>query len=150
MRVIIQRVREAKVTVEKNTVGQITKGLLVLLGIEEEDTEEDINWLTSKIVNMRIFQDREDKMNLSLLDVKGDILLVSQFTLHALTKKGNRPSFIKAANPEKAENLYEMFKKQLNALIGKEIQCGIFGAMMDVSLINHGPVTIFIDSKARE
>jgi len=147
MRVIIQRVSKAKVTVEEKVVGEIKKGFLVLLGIENEDDESDATWLAQKIVNMRVFKDEEDKMNLSVQDVNGELLVVSQFTLHALTKKGNRPSFIKAARPEKAIPLYEYFLQQVKQLTGKAPATGEFGAMMQVELINSGPVTIFMDSK---
>lgn len=147
MRVIIQRVSKASVTVEEKIVGEINIGFLVLLGIENEDEENDADWLAQKIVNMRVFKDGDDKMNLSVMDVKGELLVVSQFTLHALTKKGNRPSFIQAARPEKAIPLYEYFLQQVTQLMGKPPATGEFGAMMQVELINSGPVTIFMDSK---
>lgn len=147
MRAIIQRVSEAKVTVNENITGAIETGFLVLLGIEHNDTETDADWLAQKIVNMRIFKDAEDKMNLSLLDVKGKLLVVSQFTLHASTKKGNRPSFINAAKPDVAIPLYEYFLKACEKLTNEKPQTGIFGAMMEVELCNNGPVTIFMDSK---
>ena len=150
MRVVIQRVSEASVSVENCITGQIKKGLLVLAGFEDSDNIEDIEWLSKKIVQLRIFSDSNDLMNLSVHDVLGDILVVSQFTLHASTKKGNRPSFIKAAKPEKAIPLYEQFKKQLEVELGKPVQSGVFGAMMNVSLINDGPVTITIDTKNKE
>lgn len=150
MRIVIQRVSEASVTINSKIVAQINTGLLVLVGIEEEDTTEDCNWLVSKIVNLRIFPDENEIMNLAVKDVDGDIIVVSQFTLHALTKKGNRPSYIKAAKPEFAIPMYEKFVKQVETELGKKIQTGQFGADMKVSLINDGPVTIIIDSKNRE
>lgn len=147
---VIQRVSEASVVINNKINGSINQGLLVLLGISHDDTEEDITWLAGKIVNMRIFNDEENKMNLSLRDIGGEILLISQFTLHAQTKKGNRPSFIDAARPEKAIPLYEKFKMELSTLIDEDIASGIFGADMQVNLINNGPVTIVIDSKNRK
>lgn len=150
MRVVIQRVKKASVEVDKKIVSEINNGLLILLGIEADDTQEDINWLTRKIANLRIFSDENDAMNLSVIDIKGDIIVVSQFTLHASTKKGNRPSFIKAARPDVAIPLYESFVLQLEKEINKKIQTGVFGAMMDISLINDGPVTICIDTKNKE
>ena len=150
MRVVVQRVSKASVTVEGQITGQIDQGLLVLLGIETTDTREDADWLAGKIAKMRIFGDQDGHMNLSVTDVNGKILVVSQFTLHAQTKKGNRPSFIKAARPEQAIPLYEYFLNQLEIQLGKSPQTGKFGAMMDVDLINDGPVTIFMDSKQRE
>lgn len=150
MRVVIQRVSEASVRIEKKIVADIKKGLLVLIGIEDLDTIDDINWLTSKMGNLRIFEDDNNIMNLSLKDVKGEMIVVSQFTLHALTKKGNRPSYIKAAKPEIAIPLYELFVKQMETELGKKIQTGQFGADMKVSLINDGPVTIIIDTKNKE
>jgi D-aminoacyl-tRNA deacylase len=150
MRVVIQRVSEASVIIEKNEKRTIGKGLLVFLGIEEADNSEDIQWLTGKIVRLRIFNDSEAVMNLSVQEINGEILLISQFTLHASTKKGNRPSYIKAAKPEIAIPLYEAFIKQLEADFGKHIERGEFGAMMDVALINDGPVTIMIDTKNKE
>ena len=150
MRAVIQRVSEAKVLVESQTIAEIKTGLLVLIGIEENDKDEDVKWIASKISHMRIFSDSEDKMNLSLKDINGELLLVSQFTLHALTKKGNRPSFIKAANPEHAINLYNSMKIQFKILLEKEIQTGVFGANMQVMLCNDGPVTIWLDSKLKE
>ncbi len=146
---VIQRVSEASVTIAEEVKSSINHGLLVLLGIEEADANEDIDWLTSKIVNLRIFSDEEDKMNLSLLDVKGELLVVSQFTLHALTKKGNRPSYIKAARPEVAIPLYENFVQQLKTY-GRPVGTGEFGADMKVRLLNDGPVTIIIDTKNRQ
>jgi D-tyrosyl-tRNA(Tyr) deacylase len=150
MRVVIQRVSQASVTIDADIVASINEGLLVLLGIINEDTEEDINWLTNKIANLRIFNDENDVMNNSLLDVNGDAIVVSQFTLHASTKKGNRPSYIKAAKPDVAVPLYESFVKQLETVLGKKVQTGEFGADMKVQLLNDGPVTISIDSKNKE
>ncbi len=150
MRVIIQRVSEASVTVEGKIVSEIRKGLLVLVGIEDSDNYEDIEWLSKKIVQLRIFPDDESVMNKSVIDVKGDIIVVSQFTLHALTKKGNRPSYIRASKPEIAIPLYEKFCETLSADLGKPVGRGVFGAHMEVSLINDGPVTIWIDSKNKE
>ncbi|HNW49085.1 MAG TPA: D-aminoacyl-tRNA deacylase [Bacteroidales bacterium] len=147
MKVVIQRVSEASVSVEGNITGKIGHGLMILVGIEESDNESDIEYLTKKIVNLRIFDDSQGVMNISLLDTGGEILLVSQFTLHAQTKKGNRPSYIKAARPETAIPLYEKFKKSLTLASGREVKCGIFGAEMKVSLVNEGPVTIIIDTK---
>lgn len=146
VRVVIQRVSKASVIVEDKENGNIGRGFLLLVGVEEEDTAEDVDYLTRKIANMRIFEDTEGKMNLSLKDVAGEILSISQFTLHANTKKGNRPSFIKAAKPEKAEQLYNELNDNLR-LEGFKLETGVFGADMDVSLINDGPVTILIDSK---
>jgi len=150
MRVVIQRVSKASVTVEGITTGSINQGLLVLLGVEENDEIGDVEWLTKKITGLRIFDDASGVMNLSVTDINGEILVISQFTLHASTKKGNRPSYIKAARPEKAIPLYEKFIDQLSVLLQKPVPTGIFGAMMDVSLLNNGPVTIVIDSKAKE
>lgn len=150
MRIVIQRVSEASVTIEQKIVAQINQGLLVLLGIEEEDALEDANWLVSKIVNLRIFADENDVMNLSVKDIDGEIIVVSQFTLHASTKKGNRPSYIKAAKPDIAITMYEKFVQQLETELGKKIQTGQFGADMKVALVNDGPVTISIDSKNKE
>ncbi len=150
MRVVIQRTKEASVTVEGNVTGAIQKGLLVFVGIENADSAEDIEWLAGKIVNMRIFDDAEGVMNLSLKEVNGDLLLVSQFTLHASTKKGNRPSYIAAAKPDIAIPLYEAFIQQLQLELGKPIGKGIFGADMKVQLLNDGPVTILVDSKNKE
>lgn len=150
MRVVLQRVKEASVTVEGNLISKIEHGYLILLGIEAEDTQEDINWLARKIINLRVFSDENDAMNKSILAVDGDIIVVSQFTLHASTKKGNRPSFIKAARPDIAIPLYEKFVASLENELGKKIQTGEFGAMMDVALINDGPVTILIDSKIKD
>lgn len=150
MKVVIQRVSEASVTIDQNIVAQIHQGLLILVGIESEDNLEDINWLVSKIVYLRIFGDEMNVMNLSVKDNKGEIIVVSQFTLHALTKKGNRPSYIKAAKPEIAIPMYEKFVQLLELELGKRIQTGQFGADMKVALVNDGPVTIIIDSKNRE
>lgn len=150
MKVVIQRVSEASVTIDQNIVAQINKGLLILVGIESEDNLEDINWLVSKIVYLRIFGDEKNVMNLSIKDSDGEIIVVSQFTLHALTKKGNRPSYIKAAKPEIAIPMYEKFVQLLELELGKRIQTGQFGADMKVALVNDGPVTIIIDSKNRE
>ena len=150
MKVVIQRVSEASVTIDQNIVAQINKGLLILVGIESEDNLEDINWLVSKIVYLRIFGDEMNVMNLSVKDSKGEIIVVSQFTLHALTKKGNRPSYIKAAKPEIAIPMYEKFVQLLELELGKKIQTGQFGADMKVALVNEGPVTIIIDSKNKE
>jgi len=150
MRVVIQRVLEASVVVDEKVVGAIKNGLLVLLGIEDADTEEDIHWLSNKIVGLRLFDDAEGVMNLSVKDIGGDILLISQFTLMASTKKGNRPSYIKASKPPIAVPLYEQMIATLSTDLGKKIQTGIFGADMKVSLINNGPVTITIDSKNKE
>ena len=147
---VIQRVTQAKVEIEGKINGAIGQGLLVLLGIEEADGREDIEWLSRKIVNLRIFDDEAGVMNKSLIDVGGDILLVSQFTLHASTKKGNRPSYIKAARPETAIPLYNNFIDQVAQDLGKAIQTGEFGAMMQVSLTNDGPVTIIVDTKDRK
>jgi D-tyrosyl-tRNA(Tyr) deacylase len=150
MRVVIQRVLEASVAVDEKVIGSIQNGLLVLLGIEDADTEEDINWLSNKIVGLRLFDDAEGVMNLSVKDIGGDILLISQFTLMASTKKGNRPSYIKASKPPIAVPLYEQMIATLSNDLGKAVQTGIFGADMKVSLINNGPVTITIDSKNKE
>lgn len=150
MRFVIQRVSEASVKIEGVIYSEIQKGFLVLVGIEDADTKEDADWLCQKLIGMRIFSDVEDKMNLSLQDINGDILLVSQFTLFASTKKGNRPSFIKSAKPDIAIPLYEYCIQQLSQLLHKPIKTGQFGADMKVSLINDGPVTILIDSKNRE
>ncbi len=147
---VIQRVSEAKVEIENQISGKIGVGIMVLLGIEAEDGEEDINWLSNKIIKLRIFDDDHGVMNKSLVDIEGDILLVSQFTLHASTKKGNRPSYIKAARPEISIPLYEKFKDALKSDLGREIQSGKFGAMMQVSLCNNGPVTIIIDTKDKK
>jgi D-tyrosyl-tRNA(Tyr) deacylase len=150
MRAVVQRVSNASVTIDQRISGQIGKGLLILLGIEENDTKADIDWLSSKLVNLRIFSDQNNLMNESILDQQGDILLISQFTLFASTQKGNRPSFIRAAKPEKAIPLYEQMITQLTEKMGKPIATGIFGADMKISLINDGPVTITIDTKNKE
>jgi len=150
MKAVIQRVSRANVQIDKKTRGEIGTGLLVLLGIEDADTVEDIQWLSNKIVNLRIFNDENAVMNKSVLDVNGDILLISQFTLHASTKKGNRPSYIKASKPEFATPMYERMINQLGSDLGKKVQTGIFGADMNVELINDGPVTIVIDTKNKE
>jgi len=150
MKVVIQRVSKANVNVDREITGEIGNGLLVLLGIEDADTDEDIQWLSNKIVNLRVFNDEHGVMNKSVIDVKGSILLISQFTLHASTKKGNRPSYIKASKPDFAIPMYEKMIKQLEADLGKEIQTGIFGADMKVELLNDGPVTIVIDTKNKE
>ncbi|MFA9186631.1 D-aminoacyl-tRNA deacylase [Flavobacterium sp. FBOR7N2.3] len=150
MRVVIQRVTEASVTIENKIVASIEKGLLILVGIEDADTQEDIDWLVAKIAKIRIFGDENNVMNLSVQDIDGDIIVVSQFTLHAGTKKGNRPSYIKASKPEIAIPLYENFVQKLQLEIGKKVQTGEFGADMKVSLLNDGPVTILMDSKNKE
>ena len=150
MRVVLQRVATASVTVSEKTVGEIQKGLLVLVGIEDADTQEDIDWLVTKITQLRIFADENEVMNLSVEEVNGDVLVVSQFTLHAATKKGNRPSYIKAARPEVAIPLYEKFVSALENKLGKKVPTGIFGADMKVAILNDGPVTIIIDSKNKE
>lgn len=150
MRALIQRVTEASCKVDGQLTGEITGGLMVLLGIEDSDQQEDLEWLASKIVNLRIFGDEQGLMNKSLADINGDILLISQFTLFAATKKGNRPGFTRAARPEKAIPLYEAMIRQLSTLLGKPVQTGIFGADMKISLLNDGPVTILIDTKNKE
>jgi D-aminoacyl-tRNA deacylase len=150
MRVVLQRVSSASVTVDDKIVGAIQKGLLVLVGIEDADTQEDIDWLVGKITQLRIFGDANGIMNLSVEEVNGDVLVVSQFTLHAATKKGNRPSYIKAAKPEVAIPIYEKFVTTLENKLGKKVPTGIFGADMKVALLNDGPVTIVIDSKNKE
>ena len=147
MKAVLQRVSSASVTISEKIVAQIDNGLLVLVGIEDADSQEDIYWLCQKIVNLRIFGDENEVMNLSVKDIQGDIIVVSQFTLHANTKKGNRPSYIKASKPEIAIPLYENFVQQMELELGKRIQTGKFGADMKVALINDGPVTIIIDSK---
>jgi D-tyrosyl-tRNA(Tyr) deacylase len=150
MRAVLQRTAFASVKVDGNTTGSIQKGLLVLIGIEDADAAEDIEWLSSKIVNLRVFDDENGVMNLSVKDVDGDILLISQFTLHANTKKGNRPSYIKASKPDIAIPMYEKMITQLEKDLDKKIQTGIFGADMKVELLNDGPVTIVIDTKNKE
>ena len=150
MKTVIQRVSSASVTIDSEIVADIQKGLLVLVGIEDADGKEDIDWLCQKIVNLRIFGDENYVMNLSVKDIDGDIIVVSQFTLQALTKKGNRPSYIKASKPDIAIPLYENFVNSLEIELGKKVQTGVFGADMKVALLNDGPVTIIIDSKNKE
>lgn len=150
MRVVIQRVSNASVTIDQRVSGAIGKGLLILVGFEEADSDEDIDWLAGKIARLRVFDDEQGVMNLSVQEINGEVLVVSQFTLHAKTKKGNRPSYIQAATPDIAIPLYEKFIKRVEQEIGKKVETGEFGAMMMVSLINDGPVTIIIDSKNRE
>jgi D-aminoacyl-tRNA deacylase len=150
MRAVIQRTSEASVTIDGRIAGQIGLGLLVLLGIEHDDAQVDAEWLAGKIFQMRIFSDLDGKMNHAVQDVNGGVLVVSQFTLHASTKKGNRPSFIRSARPEIAIPLYEAFIATMEALLGKPVQRGVFGADMKVALVNDGPVTIWMDSRARE
>jgi len=150
MRVVVQRVSQASVEVENRTVSEIGPGLLILLGIEDEDDQEDLQWLSKKISNLRIFNDDDGNMNLSLTEVGGEVMVVSQFTLHGSVKKGNRPSFIRASKPDFAVPMYEKFVQYLGALTGQEVKTGKFGAYMKVSLLNDGPVTLFIDSKNRE
>ncbi len=150
MKTVVQRVSKASVTVDGGIISKIGQGLLILLGIENEDTSEDIEWLSRKIVNLRIFNDEEGVMNKSLIEVKGDAIVVSQFTLHASTKKGNRPSYLKAAKPEIAIPIYENFVKRLEIDLGKKVGTGVFGADMKVELMNDGPVTIIVDTKNKE
>ncbi|MDL2302774.1 D-tyrosyl-tRNA(Tyr) deacylase [Dysgonomonas sp. OttesenSCG-928-D17] len=150
MRVLIQRVKRASVTIDDNIKSAISNGLLIFVGVENEDNADDIEWLSNKVTNLRIFNDEQGVMNKSVVDVDGEILVVSQFTLHASTKKGNRPSYIKAAKPDISVPLYERFCAVLSNLTGKEVQTGEFGADMQVELINDGPVTIWIDSKTKE
>lgn len=150
MRAVVQRVKEAKVIIGEKEKSVIGAGMLILLGIEDEDQEDDITWLTGKISRLRIFDDSQGVMNLSINDVAGEVIVVSQFTLHASTRKGNRPSYIRAARPEKAIPLYEKFTEQLGIELNREVKTGEFGAMMDVYLVNDGPVTIIIDSKLKE
>jgi len=150
MRAVIQRVSRASVSVDEKKVASINEGLLVFLGIEIQDTKEDSEWLSNKISSLRIFSDKDGKMNRSVTEVNGEVIVVSQFTLHAKTKKGNRPSYIKASRPEHAIPLYEQFKKDMSAVTGKEVQSGEFAADMKVSLTNDGPVTIIIDTKNKE
>ncbi|MCD4694903.1 MAG: D-tyrosyl-tRNA(Tyr) deacylase [Bacteroidales bacterium] len=150
MRVVIQRVSEASVSIDNCVKSKIGPGMLILLGIEEADTQEDIDWLAGKIARLRIYSDEIGVMNLSVIDIKGEILVVSQFTLHASTKKGNRPAYIKAAKPGFAIPMYEKFVKKLERETGKKVQTGEFGAMMEVFLVNDGPVTIIIDTKDKE
>ena len=150
MRIVVQRVSEASVTIAGEMISKIDKGMMILLGIEDADTEDDIEWLCNKVTKLRIFSDENDAMNLDINQIEGSFLVVSQFTLHAMTKKGNRPSFIRAARPEKAIPLYEKFLERLASISGRPVQCGQFGADMDVALINDGPVTIIIDSQNKE
>jgi D-aminoacyl-tRNA deacylase len=150
MRVVVQRVSQASVSIDEKKVATINEGVLVLLGIETQDTKEDSEWLANKISSLRIFSDKDGKMNRSVTEVDGEVIVVSQFTLHAKTKKGNRPSYIKASRPEHAIPLYEQFKKDLSDVIGKEVQSGEFATDMKVSLTNDGPVTIIIDTKNKE
>ena len=150
MRIVIQRVSRASVKVADETVGKIENGLLVFLGISHDDQEEDVHWLAKKLMNLRIFNDDEGKMNLSLNDVDGEVLIVSQFTLYASTKKGNRPSFVKSANPNLGKRLYEYFIDYLNKEYKISVATGVFGAMMEIELLNDGPVTIIMDSKNKE
>lgn len=150
MRIVIQRVTQASVTIDKRKHAQINKGFLVLIGIEEKDTESDADYLVQKTIGLRVFNDSDCKMNLSLNDVQGEVLVISQFTLHVKTRKGNRPSFITAAKPEYAVPLYNYFSKQLNKQLDSEVRNGVFGADMKVTLLNDGPVTIIIDSKNKE
>jgi D-tyrosyl-tRNA(Tyr) deacylase len=150
MRAVIQRVSQASVSIDQQQKSAIGQGLLILLGIVDSDTYDDIEWLCNKIINLRIFDDENGVMNLSIKDADGDIIVVSQFTLHASTKKGNRPSYIKAAKPDVAIPLYEHFVKELEKLLGKSVGTGEFGAMMEVALVNDGPVTIIIDTKNKE
>lgn len=147
MRLVIQRVGKARVLVDGEIVGSISNGLLVFLGITHDDNMEDVLWLVKKTIGLRIFNDTNNLMNLSLLDTEGELLVVSQFTLHALTKKGNRPSYIEAARPETALHLYERFVEECEKALGRPVSTGVFGAMMDVQLCNDGPVTILMDSK---
>lgn len=150
MKTVIQRVSQCSVTIDSKIIAEIQKGLLVFVGIEDADNQEDINWLTAKIANIRIFGDENDVMNLSVKEVSGEIIVVSQFTLQASTKKGNRPSYIKASKPEVAIPMYESFVQQLEVELGKKVQTGVFGADMKVALLNDGPVTIVMDSKNKE
>lgn len=150
MRVVLQRVSKASVTVEDRLISHINKGILILLGITDDDSEEDIQWLVPKISNLRIFNDDNGVMNLSVRDVQGDVIVVSQFTLYAATKKGNRPSYIKAAKPEIAVPMYEAFVLELEKVLGKKVGTGVFGADMKVDLLNDGPVTIVLDTNNKE
>jgi D-aminoacyl-tRNA deacylase len=150
MKIVIQRVSKASVTIHQNKVANIQEGLLILLGIVNDDTQQDIDWLVRKVSNLRIFNDAQDVMNKSLIDVDGDVLVVSQFTLHASTKKGSRPSYVKAAKSEVAVPLYQQFVSSLETALNKKVQTGEFGADMKVELLNNGPVTIIIDSKIKE
>jgi D-tyrosyl-tRNA(Tyr) deacylase len=150
MRIVIQKVKKASVTIDDKIVSSIKTGLLILLGIEDTDRDEDIDWLVKKSVQLRIFNDEKGVMNLSVQDVGGDVIVVSQFTLFANTKKGNRPSYIRSSKPEFAVSVYEKFIKKTQEALGKKVGAGVFGAMMDVSLVNDGPVTIIIDSKQKD
>lgn len=150
MKVVIQRVSQSSVTIEGEVTGAIGPGILILLGIGIDDLDQEVEWLCGKIVNLRIFNDETGVMNRSILETGGDMLIISQFTLHASTKKGNRPSYIRAARPEQAIPLYQLFIETMERMLGKPVQTGRFGAMMEVALINDGPVTILIDSKNRE
>lgn len=150
MRLVLQRVQRASITINGEIVARIGRGLMVLVGIEHEDTEEEVQWLVKKTVDMRIFDDAEGVMNLSIKDIDGDVLVVSQFTLHASTRKGNRPSYIRAARPEVAEKIYDRYKSLVSIEMKKEVQSGVFGADMKCELVNDGPVTIIVDSKYRE
>lgn len=150
MRIVIQKVTHASVTIEGKIKSEIKKGLLVFVGIEDRDKDDDIDWLANKIVNIRIFEDENGVMNKSVIDMDGEILVVSQFTLHALTKKGNRPSYIKASKPDFAIPMYEKFCNKISENLGKEVKTGVFGADMKVELLNDGPTTIWIDSQNRE
>ena len=150
MRAVIQRVTHASCTVDQQITGKINQGLLVLLGVEEEDTKDDLQWLAQKLVNLRIFSDEQGLMNKSVQDIDGNILLISQFTLFAQTKKGNRPSFIRAGKPDKAKPMYEEMGKYLTELLGKEVQMGVFGGDMKIDLLNDGPVTIIMNTKDRD
>ena len=150
MRVVIQRVSHAQVEVAQEVVGKIGTGLLVLIGIEDPDQNEDVDWLVGKVANLRIFNDTQGVMNLSVKDINGEVLVISQFTLHASTKKGNRPSYIRASKPEHAIPIYELFKEKLSIEVGKKVEAGIFGADMKVTLLNDGPVTITMDTKNKE
>ncbi|MFI3259785.1 MAG: D-aminoacyl-tRNA deacylase [Rikenellaceae bacterium] len=150
MRIVLQRVSRAEVVVEGESVGRIGRGVMVLLGVEADDSDSDVAWLAQKVVNMRIFDDENGVMNRSVMDVEGEILVVSQFTLHASTRKGNRPSYIRAAKGDVAEPMYEKFKAEIERLTGRQPQCGRFGADMKCDLLNDGPVTIMIDTKLKE
>jgi len=150
MRLLIQRVNKARLSIGEKEYSAIQKGALVFVGIEDADTQEDVDYLAAKLVNLRIFEDENEKMNLSVKDIQGEVMLVSQFTLHASTRKGNRPSFLAAAKPEKAEELYNSFISASETLLGKNVQTGVFGANMQIELVNSGPVTIFMDSRTKE
>ena len=150
MRIVVQKVTRASVRAEGKEIGAVNAGLLVLLGIEDADTDEDINWLTRKLIQLRIFNDEQGVMNRSVLDVDGDIMVISQFTLHASTKKGNRPSYIRASGPGFAEPMYNKFIQKTESILGKKVAKGKFGAVMEVSLVNDGPVTIIMDSKQKD